>query len=93
MTTESNVTHLVRGNAAAELAAAPEREAALRKALSSLDSMRAALLGGQIKCFVAVGIAPDHSTFAWSGKSHPTTNLEVEGALFSLLRNIEGMSA
>ena len=58
----------------------PEDAALLEVALECLDSLREALVSGEIKAFIAVGIAPSHSTYTWVGKSKPTTTLELLGA-------------
>jgi len=87
--TSPTVTHLVRRNDAGALEVAAEREAMLRDALENLDSLRAALLGGRVKAFFAVGLSADHSTFAWSGKTQPTTVLELRGAWQSMSNSIE----
>ncbi len=62
-------------------------EALLNTALHNLDLMREDLIAGRIKAFAAVGIATDHSTFMWSGKTASTTNLELKGACWALLLN------
>lgn len=79
-------------NDGAGLRQSPEEADLLAVALSNLDNLRESLVSGRIKAFFAVGIAPDHSTFAWSGKSKSTTVLEFHGAWHTMAERIDDIA-
>lgn len=89
----SKVVHLVRAGPDGDntLSASKSDQELLDRALKNLDSMREALISGKIKAFFAVGLAHDHSTYAWSGKRSPTTVLELWGVWHSMAFNIDTM--
>lgn len=64
-------------------------EVEAKAALEVLESLRLAIVSGQIKAFAAVGIEPDHCTRMWSAQVQPTTKLEMIGAMTTLLHNYQ----
>jgi hypothetical protein len=84
----SEVITLVRGGPQCKLQAEEDHAELVERALVNLESMRQALLSGQIKAFFAVGISKDHTTWSWSGKSSPTTVLELHGAWYAMANDI-----
>lgn len=63
----------------------PIEPASTESAERVLDSLRQAMVGGDIKAFVGVGISKDHELKAWRATTSKTTNLEMRGALHTLL--------
>ena len=59
------------------------------EALEVIDDLRAAVERGEVKAFACVAIAPDHSTRMWRSCTRPTTFLEIIGAAYHLLHNLE----
>ncbi len=49
-----------------------------------IDDLKAKLLSGEIKAFVAVGIEPDHQSMMWSVCTEHTSRLEIMGAIAHL---------
>ena len=66
---------------AAKLLSLKQPEMDTSQALAVIDSLREAVISGQIKAFACVGTAKDHSTSEWMACTAPTTRLEVIGAM------------
>ena len=75
-----NVISLVRNEDGTKLERSQDQESLMAEALAAIDSLRDAVINGRIKAFAAVGVAADHTTLAWLGKTASTTTLELMGA-------------
>lgn len=70
-----------------KLARAERNAETMDEALSILDDLRQKIESGEVKAFVAVGVAPDHETLEWSGFTQKTTRLEIQGAIMQLFNH------
>lgn len=62
-----------------------EDEERLAEALSCVDTLRAKLVSGEVRAFVGVAIADDHSTYRYQASTKKTTHLELLGALMATI--------